>query len=1469
MRGIRRTICLILASLLLAPIPLAFSDAVRIGDDLPQFSRYKTIPGVTTEETEAIDQLLEKYDYFLYGMNLSTEAFMDENNEIRGFTALFCDWLTELFGIPFIPEIVEWDDLMSGLASHTIHFSGELTATDERRALDYLFTDTIAERSVKHMRIRGSKPFADIASERAAMIPPQKLRYAFLDESTTADQVAELSIYDFDATFVGDYESAYRMLERGEIDAFFDEGVAEAAFDKYGDIIADEFFPLIYGPVSLTTLNPELKPIISVVQKLLGFDSSRRYLSALYSLGEQEYLKHKLWMTLSEPEKDFIRDHVDNNRSILFLAEYDNYPMSFYNSHDEEWQGIAFDILKSIENLTGLKFVIANDAESTWNELYETLKSGEVPMITELIRSKERENEGIFIWPSANILTDHYALLSKTEDDNISINEILHKKVGLIEGTAHSQLFKNWFPDHKHKEMYTTMQEAFDALKDQEVELIMASEVLLLQQTNYNEQPGYKANIVFDLSFQSTFGFHESAVTLCSIVNEALYLVDTKSISGQWMRRTYDYRAKLAQEREKLAQARLPLVIAGTALIFMLLLMFLMFRRNRNESSRLEGLVQNRTADLNKQHALMSVVNDAAALLLESDTLDYTSTNAASMEMVCRSIDADRVYLWQNIKKSDGKTHFRQVCRWRRGELVAAEAPKEYRYDTILPQWKDIIASGAVLNGPLETLPAEMRDFLHQQDVRSFLAIPLFLKGEFWGFVSLSDIHQDREFPEAEKNALRSWGLLAVSAIQRGIIAQDRRQTLSKLEAVIGNYKGIIWSVDNDRVVTTYDGQYLKEMGITPDTLLGKKLASSNREDHADMLKGVERTFNEGPQDWISDINGHAFHSYTLPMQDGGGNINGVVGSTDDVTEEIRLQRELEQAVVEAEASSRSKSVFLANMSHEIRTPMNSIIGFSELAMDEELTPQVKDYLVRILDNSRWLLQIINDILDISKIESGKMELETLPFDLGEVLSHCQTVITPKALEKNIALHFYAEPVIGRKLLGDPTRLRQVLINILSNAIKFTHVGSVKMSASVKEAVGETCMIHFEIRDSGIGMTAEQIEKIFTPFVQADTSTTRKYGGTGLGLPITKSIVELMGGELVVESAPGIGSRFSFNITFETQEAPAESAAPPSGEIEKPMFSGDTAILVCEDNEMNQRVISEHLKRVGLQATIAENGKIGVEMVKSRIDKGEKPFDIIFMDMHMPVMDGLEAAERILPLKTGSPIIALTANIMSNDRDHYIKSGMDSCMGKPFTSQELWECLLRYLKPVGAAGTAAVISENSGEDSLEQQLKIDFAKGNREKFAEIKQSLEDNDIKLAHRLTHTLKSNAALIGKPGLQKIAMEMEQSLAGGENKIKEEQLSLLETELAAVLQELAPLVEAAQKPREAAEILDKDAALELLNKLEPLLASGNPECLEFTDTLRGIEGSETLIEQMEDFDFRPAAETLAGLKKELEAR
>jgi len=606
-----------------------------------------------------------------------------------------------------------------------------------------------------------------------------------------------------------------------------------------------------------------------------------------------------------------------------------------------------------------------------------------------------------------------------------------------------------------------------------------------------------------------------------------------------------------------------------------------------------------------------------------------------------------------------------------------------------------------------------------------------------------------------------------------------------------------------------------------------------------------------------------------------------------DITTIIKLQEELQQAAATAAEASNMKSAFLANMSHEIRTPMNGIIGFIELAQSEPgLTNNTMDYLEKIKTSASGLLAIINDILDISKIEAGKMEFERIPFELKEVLSHLDDLFRNNAEDKGVDFIFETAPLPWKKLTGDPNKLSQILINLLSNAVKFTDKGFVKLETELACNHGNMAEIRFTVTDSGIGMSRKQIKNIFAPFTQADQSATRKYGGTGLGLSITHNLISLMGGKLEVESALGAGSKFTFSLLYEgTLEETV--AIDKTAMIQKPTFKGE--VLVCEDNSINQQVIVEHLERVGLTPFIAENGQIAIDMVTAYMEEN-KAYDLILMDIHMPVMDGIESTHKLLSLGITTPIVALTANAMKRDRESYLSLGMSDYISKPFYAQELWACLLKYLTPISLENDETkppveydlerkdlIIDEAIGllhavnNDELYDRLRRNFYKENIQRFEEITELLQTGSLNEARKVTHSLKSNANWIGAMHLTTIAADIEDKLTKN-LPCEEEQLSSLKDELDRVLAELRDFAVKQSETGDSDEVTSLFTPEELIEILEPMLLSGNAEANYYLSDIslvfaEYIPYCEELKQQISDYDFEEAFATLMNISERME--
>jgi signal transduction histidine kinase/CheY-like chemotaxis protein len=390
--------------------------------------------------------------------------------------------------------------------------------------------------------------------------------------------------------------------------------------------------------------------------------------------------------------------------------------------------------------------------------------------------------------------------------------------------------------------------------------------------------------------------------------------------------------------------------------------------------------------------------------------------------------------------------------------------------------------------------------------------------------------------------------------------------------------------------------------------------------------------------------------------------------------------RELERALEEAKAANRVKGQFLANMSHEIRTPMNGITGFSSLLIETDLSSEQREYAEAIQGSAENLLQLINDILDLSKIEAGKLTVERIAFNLSSVLKEVIGLLSLKAEEKGIALHLRYDSGVPGTLIGDPGRLRQILINLVHNAVKFTEKGAVTLRVVCEEKENDQARLRFSVEDSGIGIPGDRLSAIFEKFTQADTSTTRRHGGTGLGLTISKHLVDMMGGVIGVKSLPGEGSTFwvLLPLPFLDEESfPSEARPDREKRLPNDRETVHARVLVVEDHKVNQKMMEKMLKKLGVSVKVAENGEEAVRGVET------EHYDLVFMDCQMPGMDGYEATARIRSLQAPRgdvPVIAMTAHAMAGDREKCLEAGMDDYLAKPVRKEAVLAMIRKYLK---------------------------------------------------------------------------------------------------------------------------------------------------------------------------------------------
>ncbi|GAB2180897.1 hypothetical protein DLREEDagrD3_11200 [Denitratisoma sp. agr-D3] len=620
------------------------------------------------------------------------------------------------------------------------------------------------------------------------------------------------------------------------------------------------------------------------------------------------------------------------------------------------------------------------------------------------------------------------------------------------------------------------------------------------------------------------------------------------------------------------------------------------------------------------------------------------------------------------------------------------------------------------------------------------------------------------------------WTLLDIT--DRRQLAQELEKQRRDLQTILDNIPALVGYWDKD-LRNRFGNKTYREWyhlgseglpGMHIRDLLGEKIYALNLPMIQGALAGEPQEFERTLEDIKpGQATRHVLAHYVPDVRDG--KVEGFYALVFDITPIKEAELAMQRAKEQAEQATQAKSQFLANMSHEIRTPMNAVIGFTRLAAERAVGGELKDYLNKIQKSSEALLAILNDILDYSKIEAGRLKMEQRPFDLAAAVTQAVDLFAFQAREKGLDLQVRLAPDVPPVVTGDALRLGQVLTNLLSNAIKFTQQGEIRLNVEVAQRNTGHCALRFSVRDSGIGIPSEQLTQLFQAFSQGDASITRRYGGTGLGLAISRRLTELMGGEIAVSSLPGQGSTFNFTARFGlggVAEDLTSIAHPGRHPAAVEALRGRT-ILLAEDNKLSQQVATTFLEIAGMTVVAVDDGEKALAQVRQR------PFDLILMDIHMPGMDGLAATREIRALPGGTvPILAMTAAAMDEDRQDALAAGMDDVVVKPFDPETLLAALCRWVGQAHGADiapaadtpqprfdvTAALARLGGSREHYDAILHL-FADHNRDTASRLGKLLAAADRKGLRQLAHGLKGEAGNAGVSGVQRAAARLDQAV------------------------------------------------------------------------------------------------------------
>jgi PAS domain S-box-containing protein len=809
---------------------------------------------------------------------------------------------------------------------------------------------------------------------------------------------------------------------------------------------------------------------------------------------------------------------------------------------------------------------------------------------------------------------------------------------------------------------------------------------------------------------------------------------------------------------------------------------------------------------IRERDKLLTTVNKAAASLLTIKNEEFLEDSLLeSMEFIGNCIDADRVHLWRNSDNDEERLIFHSY-EWLGDygkDKPSIPVGMSFTFGTF-PRWEGVFKRGECVHGSVSAMPPEEQEFYRAIDIKSVVIIPLYVKGRFWGMFTIDNCRYERSFSNEELDILRSAGLMMANAVIRSEVIEKINLEHQKTEELAHWYHSILdeiplpisvtdehmnWTFVN-RAVENFLGMKRKDLIGWQCSTWGSEICNTHRCGVARLKLGEKQTF--------FNFNGLSLKKDVEMLKDLNGDTAGFIEVVQDITEIETMAKK--QAATEA--ASNAKSAFLATVSHEIRTPMNTILGIAEIQLqNDKHPPEVDEAFTQICDSGDLLLNIINDILDLSKIEAGKLDITPSRYDIPSLINDNAQLNYLRYESKPIKFIINLDPATPLEFFGDEFRIKQILNNLLSNAFKYTDVGEVEMSVSSapiktkndNEAQKFDTTLIISVKDTGVGMTEEEIDRLFDEFTRF--TNVRTASGTGLGMSITKRLVDMMNGAIKIDSVPGEGSVFEVSLPqkrvgetvcgvelsekFRNFNFKSRARLKKAQIVREYMPYG--SVLIVDDVSLNLQVAKGMMLPYALKIETVLSGIETIELIKAG-----KKYDIIFMDHMMPSMNGVEATKILRELGYKEPIVALTANALAGQEEMFLKNSFDGFISKPIDSRELNIILndfIRNRKPKEVVEAARLEQSEREKNSTPTPVVVN----NKVKIPDIEKyfvkdaesavsvlenllpeihSASDDDIELYVTTVHGMKSSLANIDEPELSEAALKLE--LAGKERNI-----------------------------------------------------------------------------------------------------